>query len=72
MRITLIIIAVFLFTACTQNKKISKSEEEKKFTYASSGKLDPSKSGKGRLGDNYIYAPNIRFPIETAPAYINF
>ena len=69
MRAVLIIIALFLFNACTQNKELSK--EEKSFKYTPAGKLTPSNSGKGRLGDNYIYAPNIRFPIEQAPAYVN-
>jgi len=35
------------------------------------GKLSPTNSGAGRLGDRYIYAQNIRFPLERAPAYIN-
>lgn len=35
------------------------------------GKLEPASSGVGRVGDRYIYAPNIRFPLEKAPAYIN-
>ncbi len=35
------------------------------------GKLNPASSGVGRLGDHYIYAPNMRFPLESAPAYVN-
>jgi len=67
---TLLAITILLFlSACTQQQKLSK--EEKAFKYTPAGKLIPSSSGKGRVGDNYIYAPNIRFPIEEAPAYIN-
>ena len=60
---------MLLFSACTQQKRLSK--EEKLFRYTPPGELHPYNSGRGRLGDNYIYAPNIRFPIEKAPAYIN-
>jgi murein DD-endopeptidase MepM/ murein hydrolase activator NlpD len=41
------------------------------FSYTKAGYLVPSSSGEGRKGDEYIYAPNIRFPLEKAPAYIN-
>ena len=70
MRVVLTILAVFLLTSCA-DKEVKLSDEEKKFTYSPAGELIPPKSGKGRVGDNYIYAPNIRFPIEKAPAYIN-
>ncbi len=71
----LLIIPLLLLTACQkkaeQETKIEMTEAEKRFTYAPAGKLTPSNSGEGRFGDNYIYAKGIRFPIETAPAYIN-
>jgi len=74
MKKLLIIPTIIFFTACTQEQPTPikpQTEEEKKFSYTPAGQLDPAKSGKGRLGDNYIYAKGIRFPIESAPAYIN-
>ena len=73
------LILVILLSACTKikDKKIStivqggSTPSLRQFSYTLSGKLSPSYSGVGRVGDNYIYAPNIRFPIENAPAYIN-
>lgn len=59
-----------MFVSCTQRQQ-SKPYQGEKFTYYPAGVLSPKKSGTGRLGDNYIYAPGIRFPIESAPAYIN-
>jgi len=70
MRIVLIILAILLLSSCA-DKEVKVSDGEKNFAYTPAGKLFPAKSGKGRVGDNYIYAPNIRFPIEKAPAYIN-
>ena len=70
MRTVLIISMLFFFSACVQ-KATPQTEEEKKFSYYPAGQLSPEKSGDGRNGDNYIYAPGIRFPIEAAPAYIN-
>jgi murein DD-endopeptidase MepM/ murein hydrolase activator NlpD len=64
----LLVSVVLLFTACTQPKE---EVDLKGFTFSPAGKLSPSKSGTGRAGDNYLYAPGIRFPIESAPAYIN-
>ena len=64
MRTILLLLTLLLLTACSQ-------KDYKGFTYEQAGKLIPSNSGKGRVGDNYIYAPGIRFPIESAPAYIN-
>jgi len=66
-RYLLILTMVLVLTSCSQKKV----EKLRGFSYTPSGKLVPSKSGKGRIGDNYIYAPGIRFPIERAPAYIN-
>jgi murein DD-endopeptidase MepM/ murein hydrolase activator NlpD len=67
----LIIITLILFIiGCSKQSKIS-SNELKLFKYTPAGVLVPKNSGIGRVGDNYIYAPNIRFPLETAPAYIN-
>lgn len=70
--IILFIMALF-FTACVKKPKVKPKPTHigKGFTYFPAGKLSPSKSGTGRFGDNHIYAPNIRFPIESAPAYIN-
>lgn len=70
MRFILLSLAIILFTACSHKPKTAKSTW-KGFSYYPAGKLSPAKSGVGRLGDNYVYAPGIRFPIETAPAYIN-
>ena len=67
MRYIFLTIIVLLFTSCNKNV----SYNEKGFAYYPAGKLMPVSSGKGRVGDNYIYAPGIRFPIETAPAYVN-
>ncbi len=68
MRYLLIVLVVSIFTSCSQ--KDSK-EKLRGFSYTPAGKLFPAKSGKGRVGDTYIYAPGIRFPIEEAPAYVN-
>jgi len=65
-----LLLVTFSFTACDK-KKPEAPVDLKGFTYAPSGQLTPSKSGKGRVGDKYVYAPGIRFPIESAPAYIN-
>ena len=67
MKYFFLIVSFLLLTACTKQS----SYNGKEFSYNPSGKLVPSKSGKGRKGDNYIYAPGIRFPIESAPAYLN-
>jgi murein DD-endopeptidase MepM/ murein hydrolase activator NlpD len=69
MRHFLLLIALLLITACSQKEEQTFTGEG--FSYYPSGQLMPKKSGVGRLGDNYIYAPGIRFPIESAPAYIN-
>ena len=69
MRYILLTSIVFLLTSCT--KEVTPTANIKGFSYYPAGKLLPASSGTGRLGDNYIYAPNIRFPIESAPAYIN-
>ena len=37
------------------------------FTYDPPGDLVPD-SGKGRTGDEKVYAPDMRFPIEEGPA----
>ncbi|HIP51012.1 MAG TPA: hypothetical protein EYG94_02895, partial [Campylobacterales bacterium] len=71
MRFFLIVLTMTLFFTACDKKKPKPPVDLKGFTYAPSGKLSPSKSGTGRLGDKYIYAPGIRFPIESAPAYIN-
>jgi len=71
MKSLLIIPILLFFSACTQQKPTPQTAEEKKFSYYPAGQLSPEKSGTGRNGDNYIYAPDIRFPIESAPAYIN-
>ena len=66
MRYILLVAFILFFTACSQKEKSLKG-----FSYTPAGKLVPTKSGQGRVGDTYIYAPGIRFPIEEAPAYIN-
>lgn len=77
MKRLLIIPILLLSTACQKKTPDTKpptppqTEEEKNFTFTPAGKLVPTKSGQGRNGDNYIYAPGIRFPIESAPAYLN-
>ena len=72
MKKLLIVPMLLLLTACQEKPTVVEiSEEEKLFSYSPAGNLDPTKSGQGRNGDNYIYAPGIRFPIETGPAYIN-
>ena len=78
MRIYGIFLLVIFLSACTQPtdkqsnpKLIMQGGTTQIFPHTLSGQLVPSHSGQGRFGDNYIYAPNIRFPIEQAPAYIN-
>jgi len=71
----ILLLIPFLFISCIQKKSKRRvyiyRNELSKFTYTPAGVLYPPYSGKGRVGDNYIYAPNIRFPLEKAPAYIN-
>jgi len=75
MRAVAIIVVALLLGACqnssTPNPSPTPPTSEPNFSYTPAGYLVPSKSGQGRKNDNYIYAPNIRFPIESAPAYIN-
>jgi murein DD-endopeptidase MepM/ murein hydrolase activator NlpD len=73
MKKLLIIPMILLATACQKkpDKPIELTEAEKSFKYSPAGILSPTKSGKGRNGDNYIYAPGIRFPLESGPAYLN-
>ena len=68
MRYFILGISVLLLTACSQKTETNQREG---FAYYPAGVLMPEKSGKGRVGDTYIYAPGIRFPIESGPAYIN-
>lgn len=72
MRFISIFLSVFIFTACSQKEeKIPVDLTRKGFSYYPAGELAPVTSGQGRKGDNYVYAPDIRFPIESAPAYLN-
>jgi len=76
MKYFIILIILLNFNACVkQNQKkqtiIYQNSSHNKFTYYPSGQLIPRSSGEGRYGDNHIYAPNIRFPLVDAPAYIN-
>ena len=72
MRYGFILFILFILTSCTNtNTPPKKTWQGKGFTYYPAGILKPSFSGQGRRGDNYIYAPDIRFPLESAPAYIN-
>lgn len=79
MKNLLIITSLLFFTACTQTTTQNQNQEPSTlysgettgFSYYPPGELKPSTSGSGREGDNYIYAPGIRFPLENAPAYIN-
>ena len=78
MRVYGALILLMICSACTQTndkksnpKPITQGGVIQSFPHTLSGELVPSYSGQGRLGDDYIYAPNIRFPIEQAPAYIN-
>jgi murein DD-endopeptidase MepM/ murein hydrolase activator NlpD len=48
---------------------VSSTAHAEDFTYAPPGELVPG-SGTGRV-DNNVYAPNMRFPIETGPAFAN-
>lgn len=65
-----LMLAIFILAGCSQ-KSTPNGGGGKGFAYYPAGVLSPAKSGKGRLGDNYVYAPGIRFPLESAPAYIN-
>jgi murein DD-endopeptidase MepM/ murein hydrolase activator NlpD len=67
MRYLLIIPTLFIIFSCSQPFRYSGEH----FSFAPAGALDPVSSGTGRAGDQYIYAPGIRFPLESAPAYIN-
>lgn len=76
MKYFLIFITLIILSSCAkkETKEIIHTEQTakgKRFSYYPAGILKPSNSGIGRKGDNYIYAPNIRFPLAYAPAYIN-
>lgn len=79
MKLLLILLALFLMSSCDKRthqnplptSAIIPPPKGDRFTYYPAGVLKPVGSGIGRRGDNYIYAPNIRFPLESAPAYIN-
>jgi len=60
---------VLLFAAC--QKEPTPPSNGVPFGYTTAGYLVPTDSGQGRKGDDRIYAPNIRFPLEQAPAYVN-
>ncbi|HHS92665.1 MAG TPA: hypothetical protein ENK82_04910, partial [Campylobacterales bacterium] len=64
----MITIALF-FLSCSQKEEPTYGG--KAFSYYPAGLLSPETSGVGRKGDNYVYAPGIRFPLEHAPAYLN-
>ena len=64
-----VVALLILLEACTGSRIPEAGLDNSLFTVA--GKLSPANSGIGRLGDNYLYAPGIRFPLEIAPAYIN-
>lgn len=80
MKHILIVTTLLLFTACVKQTNQTESTngsygvsypgEIKRFSYYPAGELKPEASGVGRE-DSYIYAPGIRFPLESAPAYIN-
>jgi murein DD-endopeptidase MepM/ murein hydrolase activator NlpD len=61
-----LLLVISLLASCS-----FQSSELGRFTHTAPGKLFPANSGQGRLGDKYVYAPEIRFPLESAPAYIN-
>jgi len=64
------LVLLFALTACSKPKK-EDVVELKNFSYTPPGKLVPASSGRGRVGDNFVYAKGIRFPLEKAPAYVN-
>lgn len=57
------------FAGCLVLLLAARSASAAPFTYDPPGKLAPG-SGSGRVDAN-VYAPGIRFPIETGPAYAN-
>lgn len=67
MRLILIVMTLFILFSCTRPSKYA----DENFSYTLAGVLHPASSGTGRNDDEYIYAPGIRFPLESAPAYIN-
>lgn len=76
-RFVLILLSVSLFISSCSTSDIPEGEPSEEIKtidallFGIPGKLSPANSGVGRLGDRYLYAPNIRFPLEKAPAYIN-
>lgn len=73
MKFILIISTLILLQSCAKKETKMLVEETWKgrgFTYYRGGYLKPN-SGIGRRGDNFIYAPNIRFPLAYPNAYIN-
>ena len=67
--ITLLVIALVLFSCARPTQRSSGGSGG--FSFTKAGRLSPPSSGTGRTGDQYIYAPGIRFPLESAPAYVN-
>lgn len=71
----LFILTILLFiTACSSKDSTATYTDNlgeiKRFSYYPPGDLKPENSGDGRQ-DNTIYAPGIRFPLESGPAYVN-
>ena len=76
MRAVAMVVVTLFLGACqskttTPNPPSGPTTTEPNFTYTLPGYLVPSSSGQGRKGDNYVYAPAMRFPLETSPAYVN-
>ncbi len=68
-----LLLTILFFTSCAKKTKPNPPPliDYKGFTYTPAGQLSPKRSGTGRTGDRHVYAPNIRFPIESGAAYIN-
>lgn len=76
MRWIAMVIALLFATGCEKSttpppKPNPPQVASNNFSYTKTGYLVPSNSGSGRKGDEYIYAPNMRFPLESGPAYVN-
>jgi len=70
-RVTLLIAVVLFFVGCEKTPTPNPPSSGMNFSYTKAGYLVPTNSGQGRQNDDYIYAPKIRFPLESAPAYVN-
>lgn len=66
----IVLTAIFFLVACTPEEPIVEPPNSERFSHTPPGVLIPSNSGKG-FKETHVFAPDIIFPVENPPAYIN-